>query len=328
MKTLGVGNTFFDHTLAVSEIPLGLQKNGLVISTIKKDVENTWTEAGGKTPSDWSVGGSCLNVLKTMVRLGQKCLFITRIGNNTYKDLPAYLANKGIVSCITHVAAEAGFVNCFTTPEDDRSMQVYLGPCTELSDLQDSCFESTDHLHLEGYLGFKENLLETSIELIQEHSPQAAISLDLSTKVDDEKFNKKMKDCARKVDYLFGNLQEMQALTKKEEIQAILEEVNAPQTTVIITNGEDGCWVRPKNTLEPIKFKATPIDSNLIKDTTGAGDFFQAGFLYAALRKKNLETCVAMGNLTSSTVIQHEGTDLPEDVLDSMQAAAKKLMGE
>ena len=50
-----------------------------------------------------------------------------------------------------------------------------------------------------------------------------------------------------------------------------------------------------------------------VRDTTGAGDAFAAGFLLGWLREEPLETCARWGNWTASRVIQAEGanSDLP-----------------
>lgn len=324
----GVGNIFFDRFLKVTDAPPGLEKNDTVISFDKNAVENAWTAAGGKTPSEWSVGGSCFNVLKAIDRLGkQTCKIISRIGHDRNKELAEYLNTKTTIKFdITSRKSHAGFVNCFITPDKDRSMQAFIGDCLDLSDLENettkNSFRQFKHLHLEGYLGYTDNLLEKCIDLIKECSPKATISLDLSS----IKIAEKMKGLAQRVDYLFGNFQEMQALTNKDNVEDISSEINAPQTTIVITDGAKGCWVRPKNRFDPINFKATCIAPDLIQDTTGAGDFFQAGFLHAALKQKNLETCVAMGNLTSSTVIQHISTDLPDKVWINMKQAAEEII--
>ncbi|MEM4503881.1 MAG: PfkB family carbohydrate kinase, partial [Archaeoglobaceae archaeon] len=44
-----------------------------------------------------------------------------------------------------------------------------------------------------------------------------------------------------------------------------------------------------------------------VVDTTGAGDAFNAGFLYGYLKGKDLETCGKLGNYVASLCIQHVG---------------------
>jgi len=47
-------------------------------------------------------------------------------------------------------------------------------------------------------------------------------------------------------------------------------------------------------------------------DTTGAGDFFAAGFLYGMSRGLSLATCGTIGSIAAGRVIEVAGTTLPE----------------
>ncbi|MNE82027.1 pfkB family carbohydrate kinase [compost metagenome] len=57
--------------------------------------------------------------------------------------------------------------------------------------------------------------------------------------------------------------------------------------------------------------KATQIDD--IKDTTGAGDAFWTGFLYAQLLNKNLEECITIAQKLAVLKLQNVGR-LPEGI--------------
>jgi ribokinase len=59
---------------------------------------------------------------------------------------------------------------------------------------------------------------------------------------------------------------------------------------VAVKLGEKGCWIRSGNkefTVPAYRVKAI--------DTTGAGDAFNAGFLYGYLTGKDIETCGKSG---------------------------------
>jgi pfkB family carbohydrate kinase len=55
-----------------------------------------------------------------------------------------------------------------------------------------------------------------------------------------------------------------------------------------------------------------------VVDTTGAGDYFAAGFLYGLSRGESLEICLQKGALLASKVIQVVGTTLPDEVWDEI----------
>ena len=54
-------------------------------------------------------------------------------------------------------------------------------------------------------------------------------------------------------------------------------------------------------------------DVEKVVDTTAAGDFFTAGFMYAFTAGCSLEICLKAGTLLSTQVIQVTGTALPEN---------------
>jgi ribokinase len=71
---------------------------------------------------------------------------------------------------------------------------------------------------------------------------------------------------------------------------------------VAVKLGEKGCYVTDGNeklTAEPFKVKAV--------DTTGAGDAFNAGFLYGLLKNKSLYECGRIGNFVASRCVMQMG---------------------
>lgn len=60
------------------------------------------------------------------------------------------------------------------------------------------------------------------------------------------------------------------------------------------------------------EFPAEKLQPNEIKDTTGAGDAFLAGFLSQLLVCRPLDVCVATGQKTARIVITQIGCRLPD----------------
>ena len=53
-------------------------------------------------------------------------------------------------------------------------------------------------------------------------------------------------------------------------------------------------------------------------DTTGAGDYWAAGFLSGWLRGKDLETCAALGARLGAEIVQVVGAELPESTWEAI----------
>ena len=72
---------------------------------------------------------------------------------------------------------------------------------------------------------------------------------------------------------------------------------------VIITNGAKKCYALANNTI----YSLIPPDVKIVH-TAGAGDAFNAGFLAGMIKKYSLEDALKLGQVNSSSVIQHFGT--------------------
>ena len=55
-------------------------------------------------------------------------------------------------------------------------------------------------------------------------------------------------------------------------------------------------------------------------DTTGAGDYFAAGFLYAYVNAQPLAQCLEWGGRLAAEVIQVVGTTLPKAAWQELKA--------
>ena len=109
------------------------------------------------------------------------------------------------------------------------------------------------------------------------------------------------------VDIVFANEEEAKAFTGKEPEEA-LDIIAKMCSIAIVKVGARGSLIR-KGT-EEVRVEAVPVAK--VVDTTGAGDFFAAGFLYGLTCGYSLEKCGKIGAILSGEVIQVIGTELPD----------------
>ncbi|MCX8172786.1 MAG: carbohydrate kinase family protein [Archaeoglobaceae archaeon] len=84
---------------------------------------------------------------------------------------------------------------------------------------------------------------------------------------------------------------------------------------VAVKLGAEGCWIKtPEKELYVKPFKVDVVD------TTGAGDAFNAGFIYGYLKGRSPEECGKLGNYVASLCIQHVGArkGLPSSLPDKI----------
>ena len=103
-------------------------------------------------------------------------------------------------------------------------------------------------------------------------------------------------------DMLFINEAEIGILTGKGYIDGAKAILDRGIGTVAVKLGSRGCYVSNASR----EFHIPAFATNAV-DTTGAGDAFNAGFLYAVLNRKSLDECGRYGNAVASLCIQKSG---------------------
>lgn len=99
-------------------------------------------------------------------------------------------------------------------------------------------------------------------------------------------------EAIRSVDVFAPNATEAQRLTGEGSVEEALACLAELAPLVLIKLGKDGVIARQGK--QVVRSPAIKVE---VVDTTGAGDCFNAGFLYGHLNGKPLEACLRYGNL-------------------------------
>ncbi|MEG0647380.1 MAG: PfkB family carbohydrate kinase, partial [Bacteroides sp.] len=108
------------------------------------------------------------------------------------------------------------------------------------------------------------------------------------------------------------------------EPQVALDIIGKQCSVAIVKVGSKGSYIR-KGT-EKIEVEAIPVEKVL--DTTGAGDYFAAGFLYGLTCGYSLEKCAKIGSILSGNVIQVIGTTMPAERWDEIKLNISEILAE
>lgn len=113
-----------------------------------------------------------------------------------------------------------------------------------------------------------------------------------------------LKECLRYVDHIFPNEEEAAMLTGRQDVYENARLfAEAGVRCVIITRGKNGCLMFKDG--EYTEIPAYPSEKTV--DTTGAGDSFAAGFLYALSKGLSVKECAMFGNAAASCVVEGPG---------------------
>ena len=125
------------------------------------------------------------------------------------------------------------------------------------------------------------------------------------------------------VDIVFSNEEEAKSFTGEQPEDA-LHDISKLCSVAIVKMGKNGSYI--KKGTETIKVEAIKV--NDVIDTTGAGDFFAAGFLYGLTSGYSFPKCAQIGSLLASKVIQVIGTELQPATWEEIKSSINSIVSE
>ena len=263
-------------------------------------------------------GGSVANTVACFANFGGEAGYIGQVKNDSLgKIFIDDMLSLGVDIRLT--PAEGGSPTArshvLITNDGQRTMQTYLGACTELSalDVNQNTIGQSEIILLEGYLwDIKDGKAIAEETVKSKHNSQAKIALSLSDALCVERHHQAFKHIiSQGVDIVFGNEDEVMALTEaNSEEEMIAKASSHTQALFVITQGDKGSLIIDES--NTIKQKA--IVTNNVIDTTGAGDTYTAGFLYGLTQRKSHQECAQLGSWAASKVIQQVGARIDKTI--------------
>jgi sugar/nucleoside kinase (ribokinase family) len=323
-KIIGLGSPIIDEIAFVDDVFLESvsgSKGGMELlgeselELIKSDIDQDLVQI---------TGGSAGNTIFALARLGIQTSFIGKIGNcpsgDLYKKSLAQYGGNTQSFKIGNIPN--GKCLSLVTPDGERTMRTSLGAAMTLTEdeLTPSDFEAYDHLHIEGFVILNKNVLLKALDLAKYY--KLTVSFDLASfEIVNQTKGELVEILRNNVDIVFANEDEAAAFTQlpasqSEESVKILNELCE---TAVVKLGAKGSLIAQANTV--IHSEAIPVKE--VIDTTGAGDFWAAGFLHGWANNHSIEHSARLGALMGATVIQNHGGTLShsqwDDIMESIQ---------
>ena len=295
---LGIGNAVVDFLYEVDEE--FIKKNNLQKSVMTLIDEEKAEKFYSKLKQGVEVaGGSVANSTVGFASLSGKPAFIGKIkDDNLGKSFSKSLDNNKVFYKTKPSLEGPGTARCFifVTPDAQRTMNTYIGACSLLSpkDIDEELVKNSRITYLEGYC-WEEQLAKESLIKAAEiaHKADNKVSLTLSDPFCVERHRNEFKDLVKKhIDILFANEIEAKKLCQTENFDESIKEISEITEIAAITKSEKGAEIC--NGKEVVKIE--PKVFGKVKDTTGAGDLFAAGFLYGLSKKFSI---LKSGNIAS-----------------------------
>jgi sugar/nucleoside kinase (ribokinase family) len=256
-------------------------------------------------------GGSAANTIVGLARLGCKVGFLGKVGPDSEGDKQVAEFRNELVDIggvIRAKRGKSGSVMGFVDKNGARALYINSGvnDSIETWEVGAKYFSETRFLHFTSFVG--EKSFQTQKKLLEKIPDKVRISFDPGNLYARRGFSQ-LEAIIKATYVLMPNLGELELLTGYSDYVKGADALIAKGVKVVAVKlGSEGSYItngRQRHRIEAFDVK--------VKDTTGAGDAFCAGFLFGLLKNRGLQECGKIGNFVASRCVMKIGarTGLP-----------------
>jgi sugar/nucleoside kinase (ribokinase family) len=310
LRILGIGNALVDIITMLQDDQiirsLKLPKGSMTL--VDREMSDRVQQEIANEKRRLVTGGSVANAINGVANLKVPCGFLGTVGEDELGILfEEEQKNQGILPLLIHSDLPTGRAVGLVEPDGERTFATYLGAASELrpDDISVERLHGFDIFFIEGYLVYNHALIMAAASAAK--NAGLTIALDLSSynvvEANREILDELVDDY---VDIIFANEEEAIAFTGLQPLDAVINLAGRCDIAVVKV-GKEGAWIQ-QGTIRHL----VPAAGDLVVDTTGAGDFFAAGFLAGIAKGYDLEKSGKLGALLASRVIRVPGAKLDE----------------
>ena len=322
-QLLGISNAIVDVLAHVE--PSFIDEIGAVTGAMNLIDEKRAREIYDKMgPATEMSGGSVANTVAGYANLGGEAAYIGHVRDDQLgaifnHDMRSLGVDIRLQPADDGAATARSYV--LITPDGQRTMNTYLGSCTELDtgDVTPATVGTPKIVLLEGYvwdIAEGPQLTRKAMQIAADVGAEVALSLSDSFCVDRHRqsFLDAISDGAHIV---IADEDEINALLQTDTFDDTLSALDDFSNLFVMTRSEKGSVIVHRD--RTVVQAATPVGK--VVDTTGAGDAYCAGFLYGWANGWSLEESARLGTHCGTRVIQQLGARIEPGLLDSYSAS-------
>jgi ribokinase len=239
-----------------------------------------------------SGGGQAANTTAALARMGFRCGFIGKVGND---DLGDILLDSLENIDKSHVQRDgnSGVCLCILDQDGERANVVFPG-CNDKISISESdigYMKNGKILHLTSFCS--KDVLELQKQILENDINDTIITFDPG-EIYSRHGVKNLYGILKRTKILFATTEELKLMTNREPQEAIKEIIDYGTKIVVCKMSERGSIIISDNV--NITVPVSRVEK--VIDKTGAGDVYAAGFIAGILSGLSLETC---GKLASNT---------------------------
>ena len=246
-----------------------------------------------------TLGSSSAIFASNLSSLGAKVAFLGKIGKDIFGKLVLEsLESKGVDTSLIIQSAE---INTGATVvlnfDQDRAMITHAGAMEHLhiEDVLPDQPSKAKHLHFSSY--FLQTGIKKDIVSLFHEAKNAGLTTSFDPQWDPwEKWDLDLEKILPHVDLFLPNEKELCLLTGMDTAPEAIAKISGYANTVIVKQDNKGSLCFHKGELH----KEPAFLNEQVVDSIGAGDSFNAGFVYKFIQGAPLKECQRFGNLTGA----------------------------
>lgn len=245
-----------------------------------------------------AIGSSACIFACGAARLGLRVAFIGVVGDDEFgRFMCAQLAECGIdVSGIQIDPRLKTGLSVILSRGSDRAILTYDGSISALryADIDLSLLNRARHLHMGSYYMLER--LRPDVPRLFSQAKRSGVSVSIDTNYDPtEQWQGGIQETLAHADIFLPNETELLAIARETEVETALAKLAVEGRIVAAKLGAQGGVVRQNGR----QYRSPALEIDVV-DTVGAGDSFDAGFIYAFLNGKDLPTALQIANICGS----------------------------
>jgi len=262
-----------------------------------------------------TIGSSSAIFACGAARLGLRVAFIGKVGADEFgRYMLRELNGRGIDTsqAVVDSALKTG-LTVILSRGNDRAILTFLGSIAALrySDINPDFLAQGRHLHIGSY--YLLDQLRPGILALFDAAQAKGLTLSIDTNYDpSEQWEGGIRDVLERVNIFLPNNTELCAIAGVNDLEAALHAL--PTQIIAVKQGAKGALARSGKTI--VRAASIPVD---VVDTTGAGDSFDAGFIYGFLKGWNTEQSLRLACVCGALSTRAAGGTSAQPTLDEAQ---------
>jgi sugar/nucleoside kinase (ribokinase family) len=251
-----------------------------------------------------TIGSSSVIFACGAARLGLKVAFVGKCGDDVFgRFMLDEMQKRGVdVGNVIIVPGGATGLTVSLNRGNDRAMLTHLGLIAELqaSDIADSLLAQARHLHVASY--FLQTKLQPDLTALFKRARSLGLTASLDTNYDPSEQWRGFDELLSITDVFLPNETEALSITKTNDVESAARQLAAKTKLVAVKLGADGAVGCANDSVTRVN--SIPVK---VVDTVGAGDSFDAGFIYGYLNQWSLEKSLRLACVCGALSTQQAG---------------------